>query len=113
MRCQKCGYVGVINEFKLDLTVAAGPSGQYARICPKCKEYNYFSKEWEKVFVDDETLLLLQELKQILDSGDFEVSKIKEKINTLLEYKRKSFRYSLDITQVVEYANKKIEGKGE
>jgi len=113
MRCQKCGYVGLVNEFELDLTVAASPSGQYARICPKCKEYNYFSKEWEKVFVDDETLLLLQELKQILDSGDFEVSKIKEKINTLLEYRRKSFRYSLDITQVIEYANKKIKEKEE
>jgi predicted nucleic-acid-binding Zn-ribbon protein len=113
MRCQKCGYIGLTNEYELDLTVAASPSGQYPRICPKCKEYNYHSKDVERSYVDDEALFLIQKLKQIVDSGDFEVSKIKEDINTLLEYKGKSFRYGLDITEVVEYAHKKIEERGE
>lgn len=111
MRCEKCSYFGLIKEFELDLTVAASPSGQYPRICPKCKNPNFFSKTIEDLHVDEECLFLSQKLKQIVDSEDFDVSEVKENINTLSTYKGKSFRYGLDMMESLNYANKKIEGK--
>jgi len=108
MRCQKCSFFGLTKEFEWDMTAAASPSGQYPRICPGCKELNYFSKEMEMSLVDEEALFLIQKLKQIIDSEDFDVSKIKENINSLSEYKGKSFRYGLDIMEALGSANKKI-----
>ena len=113
MRCEKCGYFGLIKEFELDLTVAASPSGQYPRICPKCKGANFFSKTMEELQVDEECLFLSQKLKQIVDLEDFNVSEAKEIISILSTYKGKSFRYGLDMMESLNYANKKIEGKGE
>ena len=111
MRCQKCNYSGLTKEFDLELAVAASPSGQYPRICPKCTEHNFFSKTTEDLYVDEECLFLLQKLKQLVDSEDFDVSEVKENITTLSTYKGKSFRYGLDMMEVLNYAHKKIEGR--
>ena len=111
MRCEKCNYFGLVKEFKLDLSVAASPSGQYPRICPKCNASNFFSKTMEDLAVDDECLFLSRKLKQLVDSEDFNVSEIEENINILSTYKGKSFRYGLDMMESLNYANKKIEGK--
>jgi len=110
MRCEKCGYFGLIKEFEMDLAVAASPSGQYPRICPECKELNFWGKTMEDKHVDEECLFLSQKLKQIVDSEDFDVSEVKKHINTLSAYKGKSFRYGLDMMESLNYANKKIEG---
>ena len=111
MRCQECQHVGLKKEFKHDLTAAASPSGQYPWICPKCGELTYVTNDGEKLLYDEEALFLLKKLRQIVDSGDFDVSKLKEELNTLLEYKGKTFRYGLDISQFVKYAKTKIEEK--
>lgn len=111
MRCQKCNYSGLTKEFDLELAVAASPSGQYPRICPKCTEHNFFNKTTEDLYVDEECLFLLQKLKQLVDLEDFDVSEVKENIATLSTYKGKSFRYGLDMMEVLNYAHKKIEGR--
>jgi phage FluMu protein Com len=111
MHCKECGYFGLVEEFALELAVAASPSGQYPRICPKCKENNFFSVIIENMYIDEECLFLLQKLKQTVDLEDFDVSEVKEKIATLSTYKGRSFRYGLDMMEVLNYANKKIEEK--
>lgn len=111
MHCEKCGYFGLTSEFGLELAVAASPSGQYPRICPKCKEHSYFSVTMENLQIDQECLFLLQKLKQMVDSDDFDVSEVKENIAVLSTYKGKSFRYGLDMVEVLKYAQKKLEGK--
>ena len=103
---------GIIKEFEWDLTAAASPSGQHPRICPECKGLSHYSKEMEMSLVDEEALFLIQKLKQIIDSVDFDVSEIKENINNLSEYKGKSFRYGLDIVDALGYAHQQIEEKG-
>lgn len=99
MRCQGCRYQGLKKGFKRELTVAASPTGQYPWICPKCGGLTYVTMDGEKLLYDEEALFLLHKLKQtVVDSGDFDVYRLKEDINTLLGYKGKTFRYGLDIT---------------
>ena len=111
IRCEHCSYYGPQEEFERDLTVAASPSGQYPWVCPKCKGGTYFTRELLRAFAETQAFALLEKLKEIVNSGDFNVSELKEEINTLLEYREGSYRYALDISEFVEYANKKIEEK--
>ena len=111
MRCENCKYWGINKEFEKDLTAAASPTGQYPWICPKCRGLVYVTRDGQRSLYDEEALFLLKKLRQIVDSGDFDVSELKEDLNTLLEYKGKTFRYGLDISQFVKYVHVQIEEK--
>ena len=111
IRCENCSYYGPKEGFARDLTVAASPSGQYPYICPKCGKGSHYPQELLKALSDKQAFALLEKLKKTVDSGDFIVLELKQEINTLLEYKEGSYRYALDISEFVDYANKKIEEK--
>ena len=111
IRCENCGYYGSKKGFARDLTVAASPSGQYPWICPICGKGSHYPQELLRALSDKEAIVLLEELKKTVDSGDFIVSDLKQEMDTLLEYKKLSYRYALDITEFIDYANKKIDEK--
>jgi hypothetical protein len=99
-----------MKEFDLDTLAFTSPSGQYARICPRCKERTYFTKDAESLIADNEVHILLQRLRQTVDSGDFDILKLKKDLRELRSYQ--SFRFGLEVTEFIKYANKKIEEAG-
>lgn len=111
MLCESCNYWGLYNEFQLDLSAAASPTGQYPWICPKCGAPTYITQNGERVVYDKEAMVLLARLKEMVDSDDFDTSELNENLKILLEYKGKSFRYGLEISRFVKYARAKIEEK--
>jgi len=111
MRCESCKYWGLNKEFEQDLSAAASPTGQYPWICPKCGAPTYITKNGERVVYDQEAIFLLEKLREIVDSGDFDASELNDYLNDLLEYKGKTFRYGLDISRFVKYARARIEEK--
>ncbi len=112
MRCSYCGYWGLSKEFEWDTFAFTSPSGQYPRICPQCKQRNLISKDLERMMMDEEAEVLLERMRQSLESAGLDIPKLKEDIEELLYYKGKSFRYNSDIIKLVEYANKKIAEAG-